>query len=726
MFCTGDNLNPVIQIQIQSKKFLKNIHYIFIDMSMGEQSQRTPQAIVGEKPFCQRHSTKLVEFICTAKECSYRILCLNCQSEHEKSCVNHKPLVVNINDWYKEFNSSLKDLFDPAGNTAILYLMDKATYTLNKQREVLNESQSKMTEAFQKALKELLETFQSMNEEMNSLLWKNQKLQEEALAKAKSKLEQMSYKNCKKQIYELMKAELTMNFEAGTLETFYSKVYNGEYCNQVFDRYGGVKSLQSELKDLRQEIDKGFLQFDQKKFEETWENELKGLRTFMKDDSIFQRVVIDDINSRGGKVRMIEDQPSSERCPKIVCQLNIPTASTTLSASLSKDLLITASTTKIVSVWDVSHNYRKVSEIDQSNDEDDDIRVKSVCTFEYCQKTNTYTHHHLLLMGGDDECPHIEVWEYGTNKFLTVLENAHENGISCIQELKRQYSQTDNSCTFYIATAACDNLIKIWTLHVSGNSQQSGLDITMKLFRESHAHSAFVSCLVSLPKCSSTEEDGSVLISGSHDKSINFWNWEDNQSDARAERALLGEEDDKESEECTHEDDQTEFKIKCAHSDFVKAIALLSHQEDSEDLDSFASGGGDNMIKIWSLRDKKLIKAFSNNKRPVSKMVSLGRGKLASSANEKHIKEFHVYIWDWRSAQLLAALKDHKTLVNNIITLKDGTLLTSDNKCTKIWKLEYNSSSQKKQSKHSPQPIEIVRTSSTLSSEGSATLTLCN
>lgn len=655
--------------------------------------------VIGEKPYCRFHPTKPIEMVCTARECHHRVLCIECQPEHERLAFNHKTLVCKLNDWYKEFNN-LKGLFDPADNHSVLFLLDQITTSLTKQREQINESQNKMLETFQKALKEFMEFFSSLSDEMNSLLWKKQKLQDEAFEKVKKKLDQMSYKNCKKPIYDLMKAELGVNFQKGTLEEFYSKVYNGEYSNQIFDQYGGVKGLQTDLKSLRDEIEEGFRRFDPKKFEEVWHNELETLKVRIQDNfykGIFQRVELDFFNPKIPKVRVVEEQPSVEvveKLPKVICTTNITTSSSTLCASLSEDILLTASTSRIFKVWDASHNYRELNEIDQSNEEDDDIKIKSMCPLEFLNKETKQTNHFVLL-GGDDECPHIEVWDYSANKFLTIFEKAHENGISCIKEVKREYSVKDDSCTYYIATAACDNMIKIWSLIISRTTQPE-VDIKIKLYKETEAHSEFISCLVPLPKCNAA--GGSFIISGSHDKSVNFWKWEDDPANGKELPGKIKKSDEEEIKMNgeIHAEDKYHFKMKCAHSDFVKAIALLYDREDASDLEFFATGGGDNMIKIWSLKDKKLLKAFTNNKRPINKMTYLSCGKIATSANEKQLKEYYVYIWDWRRAQMLAVLKDHKAMIQNVSKLCDGTLLTSDTKTIRIWKLEYDESSQTK------------------------------
>lgn len=652
---------------------------------MTEPTKMPVSAIVGERPYCHRHPSNFVELVCTARECKHRLLCSECRVIHERSSLHHKTLVVNLNDWYKEFNN-LKGLFDPADNTSLLYQIEQITLRLSKQQEQLTESQKKMTETFQKLLKEFFEMFQGLNDEMNVLLWKNQKIHEDALGKVKAKLEQMSYKNCKKQIFNLMKSELSSSFQQGRLEEFYTKVYNGYYCDQIYNQFGGLKALQSELDDLRDELEKGFRLFDAKKFEEVCQGKFTEFRQNIHEtfiENILQRVELDLINSKGAKVRVIESK--NEKLPKLNCLASIPATTATLCTGLSDGTLLTASTSKVLQLRDSLQQYRKMNEIDHSG-EDDDVKIKSLCTIRYSSNDSKEVKH-LVLLGGDDECPHIEVWNYETNKLLTLFENAHENGISCIQELKGEYSESSGTHVSYIATAACDNMMKVWTLTVSENSLGSELEVKLELYKESNVHSDFISCLVSLPNCKALE--GSVVISGSHDKSINFWKWEENPNEFK-DLALCEKKKGEYYEEAEDQDTYSryQYKMKCAHSDFVKAIVFLHEKENEEDVELFASGGGDSMIKIWSLKEKKLIKAFSNNKRSISKMIYLGGGRLVTTANEKQTKEFFVYIWDWQKAQLQFAIKDHKALITNISRVNNGAFLSSDNKVAKIWKLE--------------------------------------
>lgn len=657
---------------------------------MNDHQKKPATPVIGEKPLCRVHHPKPIEFVCTARECKQRVLCPDCLAEHERVALNHKALVVKLNDWYKEFGN-LKSLFDPADNHSVIFLLDQITQSLNKQKEQLTESQTKMGETFQKALKEFVEFFNKLSDEMMETLWRKQKAQEESLEKIKKTLDAMSYKNCKKPIYDLMKAQLSENFQRGTIDEFYSKVYNGEYCNMIYDRFGGIKNLHSDLRNLRDDVDEGFRRFDAKKFEDVWHNELEELKSRVKDNfykGIFQRVELDLFNTRNPKVRVIEENDGVEpadKFPKVVCVSSLVPAGAALCQSLSTDLLLTAAKNKIFQLWDASHNFRILNQIDQSNDEDE-IMLKSICAIEFIQK-DTKEAHHFILLGGDDDYPHLEVWNYGTNKFITLFENAHENGISCIKEIKNEYSVTEDSCLFYIATAASDNMIKIWTLVIS-RALNAEFDVSLKLYKESEVHTDFITCLVSLPNCGLLE--GSVIISASHDKSVSFWRWEEDSGEKKNDEDA--DEEVKESMEImmNGKENKCHYKMKCAHSDFVKAIVLLYDRSDASDLEFFATGGGDTMIKIWNLKEKKLLKAFTNNKRPVNKMVYLGYGKLATSANEKQLKEYYVYIWDWPKAQMLAVLKDHKTMIQNVLTLYDGSLLTSDTKTIKIWKLEYS------------------------------------
>lgn len=673
----------------------------------------TKKPVIGEKPFCKIHTKNPIEYVCTARECSHRVLCFECLGEHERLSFNHKALLVKLNDWYKEFQKNLAPLYDPACNYSVVFLMEQITSSLKRQQDELNKSQNDIKDAFQKALNHCLTFLNTLNQEMEEVLWRQKISHDETLEKLKQNLENISYKNCEKEILKLMKSELVVHHQSGKLNEFYSKVYNGAYMNQVFDRYGGFDSMQGELKNLRDQVDIGFRRFDSKKFEETLQNELKQLNSRIRDsfyDGIFQRVELDFSHPKSSKVKVAEGQPA-EKTFKIVCASHMQTSASVFCGSLSHDIFITASKDKTFKVWDASHNYRALNEIkatrcegeaDVDEDEDDEVAIKSLCIVDYQQK-NTNQLHHFILLGGDHSTPDLEVWDYSLNKFIMLKKKAHEDGISCIQLIKNEYSSSNDTCKYYLATAACDNLIKIWTLTIVLNVDNK-FDIDLSLLKSSEAHSDFISCIVSLPSCGVLEN--SVIISGSHDKSVNFWFWENDSVGNAAFSSNLKDEENKGIDSLintSNQEDKYHFKIKCAHSNHVKSILLLYDRADYSDLEFFATGGGDTMIKIWSIREKKLVKAFANEKRSAAKMSYLGNGKIATSANENHLREYFVYIWDWRKSELQVVLKDHKYLIQNVSRLLDGTLLTSDNKSIRIWKVEIESKeANEKRGNHLP------------------------
>ena len=48
------------------------------------------KAIIGEKPYCLQHVDKCYIKICTAKKCKIRVLCIDCEKDHETSQVQRQ------------------------------------------------------------------------------------------------------------------------------------------------------------------------------------------------------------------------------------------------------------------------------------------------------------------------------------------------------------------------------------------------------------------------------------------------------------------------------------------------------------------------------------------------------------------------------------------------------------------------------------------------------------
>lgn len=70
-----------------------------------------------------------------------------------------------------------------------------------------------------------------------------------------------------------------------------------------------------------------------------------------------------------------------------------------------------------------------------------------------------------------------------------------------------------------------------------------------------------------------------------------------------------------------------------AHTDKINAIIFVD-----EEKGLLASGGGDTMIRIWDIHQKKMIKAFTNNKKTVWKMIQIDKSKIAVTANDNQLK----------------------------------------------------------------------------------------
>jgi len=151
-----------------------------------------------------------------------------------------------------------------------------------------------------------------------------------------------------------------------------------------------------------------------------------------------------------------------------------------------------------------------------------------------------------------------------------------------------------------------------------------------------------------------------------------------------------GNTDGAESNEGEEEGEGCGRKIPYAHTDRINSIILLNDKKDYSDLEYYATGGGEGMVKVWSLNSPGMVKTFANsNHSPIFSMEYLRKDRIACTANEVYLKHFYVLIWNWRTSSLLLCIRDHQTRVCKVMSLGKGVFGTCDkSKTIKLWQLE--------------------------------------
>ncbi len=193
---------------------------------------------------------------------------------------------------------------------------------------------------------------------------------------------------------------------------------------------------------------------------------------------------------------------------------------------------------------------------------------------------------------------------------------------------------------------------------------------------------------------------GSLLISGSWDKTVKIWDLEtgevqetlrsgrpsvirDVAIDPYSQRIASARDDgtieiwqiDRQGTDWVVELEQT----IAAHAGPVYAIAI------SPDGLTLVSGSQDNTVKIWAIETGDLLHTLTDHRGPVRSLAISPDGQtLVSGAGDATIK-----IWDLETGELQNTLTDHSRLVRGLAVSPDGKTLASASwdRTLKLWDL---------------------------------------
>lgn len=157
-------------------------------------------------------------------------------------------------------------------------------------------------------------------------------------------------------------------------------------------------------------------------------------------------------------------------------------------------------------------------------------------------------------------------------------------------------------------------------------------------------HASYVNALVFSP-------DGSLLASGSADKTIKLWN----VATGKAVQALRG------------------------HTSFVNALAI------SHDGQMLVSGSADRTIKIWNLSTGKAVRTLVGHQGFVNALViTPGGNTIISGGADRTIK-----VWDPTTGKAIRTLTGHTGFINALAVTPDGLTLISGSadRTLRIWDL---------------------------------------
>ncbi|KAJ1915354.1 hypothetical protein H4219_004370 [Mycoemilia scoparia] len=257
--------------------------------------------------------------------------------------------------------------------------------------------------------------------------------------------------------------------------------------------------------------------------------------------------------------------------------------------------------------------------------------------------------------------------------------DGHILGVNSIQICDNALDGSSNGKTLY--TAGRDGTIKVWELTTGGDStchngnnkeshapgdknndgnaqhdlndgdQQSNFPFPRLKYSSFH-HFDWVNDIVAV-------NNGLSVISGSSDRTVSIW-----------------------TPEKISEDDKN-VSILGYHDDYVKALANCEQQG------AVASGGLDQKIKLWDIRESRSspIVSFGNSgssgTSSIYSLASTGDGTMLASASPERI----VRLWDTRAGRQTTSLAGHIDHVRNVLISQDGewVLSGSSDASIKLW-----------------------------------------
>lgn len=641
--------------------------------------QAKQQPILGEKPSCPRHSKNFLHFVCTTTRCKYRVLCEECVKEHLVHSPYHAADVIAINDWYKAY-AKLSASFDPRENRELQYLFEELGTIFKKEKLELDKVSKLMDDSFNSAISRMTKSIMEVKEQYEKLLWTSFKSVHEDYKSLLETFEKYKKEKPKTTIFTEMKEDIASHFKKKNIKDYFDKVYSGFYDEKIHNTFFNKESAMKKMTGYKNQLKFTLKSFQAQDFTSYWNSEIDKFIGSLKQKCETDFLTTVKLHFQSPKSPKLIEEEVNQQC-NIHCMGTLTDFSNLTIFSVSEDTMLTVSEEREVKVVNPLQNFRVTDEFTCKGEED--ITSFSVLKYELENKANVF----FLLLGGNDDCSGLEVWDTISKTRLQTYLDAHDFKISVITHLREE--KTEHSITFYVATGSADGFVKVWAIEIKHLMEDKmAFECVIEPVMKVLVHDDYISCMICLK--GGQKFPYGVLVSSSSDKSLVFWEWE-KQFFEQHHAKMNGHMSNGACAPLNEVQilDKYTRKIPHAHSDRINAVVALSDEGNLSDLDYFATGGGDGNIIIWDIVTKKMYKTISNKKTPVFAMEYLKRDRIACSANATGMKNFHIYIWDWRKSELLVSIREHTSRVQNLILLKDNIFASVDRgKNIQVWKID--------------------------------------
>ena len=113
------------------------------------------------------------------------------------------------------------------------------------------------------------------------------------------------------------------------------------------------------------------------------------------------------------------------------------------------------------------------------------------------------------------------------------------------------------------------------------------------------------------------------------------------------------------------------------HRDWVRSLIKL-------DENTIVSASDDNTIKIWNLKEKKVLATLEGHTGGVNSLIKLDENTIVSASDDNTIK-----IWNLKEKKVFATLEGHTGSVRSLLKLDENTIASaSHDKTIRIWDLK--------------------------------------